>query len=558
MYQALYRKYRPWHFKDVSGQKAIVKTLQNALLTNKMSHAYLFAGPRGTGKTTVAKILARTINCLSPKNGESCDECDNCKQSSLKECVDIIEIDAASNNGVDEIRELKNKINLVPSALKYKIYIIDEVHMLSIGAFNALLKTLEEPPSHVIFILATTDVHKVPITIISRCQCFFFKKISEQDVTDKLRYICERENISIQPEVLKEIAVICDGGMRDAIGNLDKLNSYSTGTVTIDDFQELNGIISNETLEQFMCDILNGNIKNVLSTIQTFDKNGKDFVQIANQFLRYVRKQIIDYYVEQKKLSYLEKDVLSLIKVLNEILFKIKNVENTKILFEIELIDFIQSRKQIISREIISEAKTEEKIENTLKLEETNEIKPIEKVLTETEIKKEIIQNNNKLSQKIIDIRINNALAKASKEILIDIKSKWSVLNEYIFDQKIGYLICDILDGTLRVASDENLIISYEYESMVEKSMLHYNELVEQLSNLLNIHSNLVFITDNQWEEIRKEFIKKKEQNIPYIYIKEPEIVDEQDENAKIELTIKNNDSYQTAVSMFGNIVEIE
>ena len=186
-YQALYRKYRPTDFSDVIGQFNIVKTLQNSLKLNQISHAYLFSGPRGTGKTTLAKILAKNINCLDLNDGKSCGKCKNCLSIINNECSDIIEIDAASNNGVDEIREIRNNVNIVPTQLKYKVYIVDEVHMLTIGAFNALLKTLEEPPSHVIFILATTDLHKVPITIVSRCQCYEFKKIRNEDIVDRLK-----------------------------------------------------------------------------------------------------------------------------------------------------------------------------------------------------------------------------------------------------------------------------------------------------------------------------------------------------------------------------------
>ena len=197
MYQALYRKYRPKDFDSVVGQDSIIKTLKNSIINHNFSHAYMFFGPRGTGKTTISKIFARNINCLEPVDGLACGKCDHCKVSFSKECVDIIEIDAASNNGVDEIRELKNKISLVPSELKYKVYIIDEVHMLSMGAFNALLKTLEEPPEHIIFILATTDPQKVPETIISRCQCFSFKRIPSSIIKEKLVNICHDEKIKV-------------------------------------------------------------------------------------------------------------------------------------------------------------------------------------------------------------------------------------------------------------------------------------------------------------------------------------------------------------------------
>ena len=256
MYQALYRKYRPKDFDSVVGQDSIIKTLKNSIINNNFSHAYMFFGPRGTGKTTVSKIFARNINCEKPKDGIACGKCDHCKVSFSKDCIDIIEIDAASNNGVDEIRELKNKISLVPSELKYKVYIIDEVHMLSIGAFNALLKTLEEPPEHAIFILATTDPQKVPETIISRCQCFSFKRISSEIIEDRLKFICKEEKIKIDDDVLKNIATLSDGGLRDALGSLDKLVSYTDEKITMEDFIEVNEIISDKQVNDFINNIL--------------------------------------------------------------------------------------------------------------------------------------------------------------------------------------------------------------------------------------------------------------------------------------------------------------
>ena len=227
LYQALYRKYRPKTFNDVAGQEVIVKTLKNIIKNNKLTHAYLFIGPRGTGKTSIAKIFAKTINCENSKDGISCENCDICISNNNNENIDVIEMDAASNNGVDEIREIKNHVTLLPTMSKYKVYIIDEVHMLTTGAFNALLKTLEEPPKHVIFILATTEPHKIPLTIISRCQSFEFKPIPKSVMTQKLKYICDEEKINVTDDALDLIAIDSNGGMRDAIGLLDQLNAYT-------------------------------------------------------------------------------------------------------------------------------------------------------------------------------------------------------------------------------------------------------------------------------------------------------------------------------------------
>ena len=231
-YMALYRKFRPLKFSEVVGQEHIEATLKNQVLNNRVGHAYLFSGGRGSGKTSTAKILARAINCLNPQDGEPCNECEICKAAISGNLVDITEMDAASNNGVDNIREIREEVEFIPTSAKYRVYIIDEVHMLSTGAFNALLKTLEEPPAHVIFILATTEPQKLPATILSRCQRFDFKRISAEDITKRLKYICESINIQIEDNALKIISDLADGAMRDAISILDRCVSDGEEVIT--------------------------------------------------------------------------------------------------------------------------------------------------------------------------------------------------------------------------------------------------------------------------------------------------------------------------------------
>ena len=288
IYQALYRKYRPKTFDDVCGQEIVTTTLKNAIKYNKLTHAYLFIGPRGTGKTSIAKIFAKTINCENPKDGVSCEECDICKLSNNNENVDIIEMDAASNNGVDEVREIKNHVTFMPTFSKYKIYIIDEVHMLSPGAFNALLKTLEEPPKHVIFILATTEPQKVPLTIISRCQCFEFKSIPNNLIEERVRYICKQEKIKISDEAVKQIGEDSNGGLRDAIGLLDQLNSYTNGNINLEDILKINGRVNQDSFKKLFDCMINNNLEEVFNISDQYDSEGKDYVLICEDIIKYL------------------------------------------------------------------------------------------------------------------------------------------------------------------------------------------------------------------------------------------------------------------------------
>ena len=269
-YKVLYRKYRPLTFDDVTGQGAVVKTLKNAIMQQKISHAYIFTGPRGTGKTSLAKIFARSINCENCQDGNPCMTCEMCK--SFNDNPDIIEIDAASNNGVDEIRELINNIKLAPSNSKYKVYIIDEVHMLSQSAFNALLLTLEEPPAHVVFILATTDIQNVPITILSRTQRFDFTRISPSDIEKRLAYVCEQENIKITSEALSEIAYLAEGGLRDALSLLDQLSSENE-EITLDNILANYGSISSLFIKNLIDSIEKNDAEKIIQAMNELENS---------------------------------------------------------------------------------------------------------------------------------------------------------------------------------------------------------------------------------------------------------------------------------------------
>ncbi|TBL18423.1 DNA polymerase III subunit gamma/tau, partial [Bacillus paranthracis] len=293
MYQALYRKYRPSSFSELIGQNHIKQTLLNALKSNKFTHAYMLTGPRGTGKTSIGKLFAKAINCEQLVNGEPCNECNQCKQIMNNSHPDILEIDAASNNGVEQIRDIREQVTYAPSVGKYKVYIIDEVHMLSIGAFNALLKTLEEPPKNVVFILATTDIHKVPVTIISRCQRFDFRRIGQKDLIERMKFVASNEELQIEEEALQLISMLAQGGMRDALSLLDQTVAFASGEITKNDVSEVVGRISIEKIEMCVQHLLTRNTTEILSLVNEVILNGKEPIYVLDDLIGYLRDLVI-------------------------------------------------------------------------------------------------------------------------------------------------------------------------------------------------------------------------------------------------------------------------
>jgi DNA polymerase III, subunit gamma and tau len=291
-YTALYRKFRPLKFDEIVGQEHIVRTLKNELINDRVGHAYLFNGGRGTGKTSAAKILARAVNCLNPKDGEPCNECAVCKAALEGSLTDIVEMDAASNNSVEDVRAIRDEVNFLPTVAKYRVYIIDEVHMLSTGAFNALLKTLEEPPAHVKFILATTEPQKLPATILSRCQRFDFKKISNDNIEKRLNFVCEQSNIDITPEAKKLIAILAEGAMRDALSILERC-MQEEGKITEDLVKELVGIPKTESVNKITKSILQKNTEDALGAINEIITEGKDISNFLWEIIKYVKDILV-------------------------------------------------------------------------------------------------------------------------------------------------------------------------------------------------------------------------------------------------------------------------
>ena len=550
MYQALYRKYRPSEFEDVVGQDVIVNTLKNAVIYNHISHAYLFSGPRGTGKTTIAKIFARAVNCLEPKDGLSCGKCKNCLYSFSKECMDIIEIDAASNNGVDEIRELRNKVNILPTELKYKVYIIDEVHMLSIGAFNALLKTIEEPPSHVIFILATTDPQKIPATIISRCQWYAFKKIDNEDIVKRLQYIVGKENIKIDDTVLEKIAEASDGGLRDAIGLLDKLRAYATDNISLNDFYEINGQINDVELQEFEKTIFENNIKDTLYKIEKYYQDGKNLVQILKQLMLLMKNQLFDYYVNSSSLITEENILVNFLNLLNNEMVNIKKSGDVKLSIEITLLHYMDNNVKTKVDVPLKKEKTETVKEGkSLSLED----KKINEQKTNTSV-----NNNLNFSEfkKLMQVRAKNTMIEALKTELTKEQNNLSVFNDYTFDQENGYLACELLDGTVRASSINSVILSYDYESMVEKMANHLNNLINFYNKISNNNKTISLITNEEWNNLKNEYMSLRKSGKQFAYQEEPNL---NISNNDVKISSEEDADYiKEAKKIFGDIVEIE
>lgn len=514
-YKALYRTYRPQTFEEVAGQKHIIKTLKNALANNKIAHAYLFCGPRGTGKTTMAKLFAKALNC-DEGIGHQCNKCSNCLEVIEGSHPDVIEIDAASNNGVEQVRELIDKVNYLPIKGRYKVYIIDEVHMMTTSAFNALLKTIEEPPAHVIFILATTEPHNIIPTILSRCQRYDFSKVSDGDIEERLAIVLEKEGIKYDQEAVRAIISLADGGMRDALSILDQVIAYSGNTLSVDDVYSLFGLTSEEEKVSFIKDINSGNISSALGKIKAFSEGGVDLKRLTEDLLEILKDVLILKKTrDEKELTVVsEKNAEELANLiptrkLNEMIVSLlkvqsdyKTASNIKTMFEVTILRLCtieeqpekvvpQPKVEPVVQKLVEPVKVIEKKPEPIKEEPAPVIKEEPKVEKKIETPPAWLldESNSTLvdsgdSYEFDEEMVVKFMVLGDKELRKDLLTRWPEFDSYLQDPSTAELAAFVKDSVPFIVTKDVIVLQFNFDRQVKKANIKENE--KQIAVLFN------------------------------------------------------------------------
>ena len=513
-YTALYRKFRPLTFSEIVGQEHITKTLKNQIIAGRVGHAYLFNGGRGTGKTSAAKILARAINCLNPKDGEPCNECEICKGAINGSLTDIVEMDAASNNSVEDIRSIREEVNFLPTKAKYRVYIIDEVHMLSTGAFNALLKTLEEPPEHVKFILATTEPQKLPATILSRCQRFDFKRISDENIIKRLNIVCEQSNIEITKEALNIIAVLSEGAMRDALSILERCIQDGENKIGEDKIKDLIGIPKITYVSNIIDAILKYDVDKALENIDVVLEEGKDITNLIWEMIKYSKDILV--YKSSKKLELYNQNELDKIKTISEgvskekltyLIYELSELENNIKWSTQKTIMFQAGIIKLCSKQLDDNLNLEERVNNIEKYLKSGKHIVNQNVITQQVVEPNITritENVNMEKKAKVDVgakarTVNSSTKKFSSnseeywpQIMSDLKQSGKIV---LYTNLMGTKAKQINDMTVGIEFPHGM-------TAFGKAVLEKQENIRDISNLVSIacgkEMQIKYITQNK------------------------------------------------------------
>lgn len=552
-YQALYRKWRPQKFEDMVGQTAVTKTLKNAIIHHKTSHAYLFTGPRGTGKTSAAKIFAKAINCLNPQDGEPCNECLLCKGITEGTIGDVIEIDAASNNGVEEIRDIRDKARYAPTQATYKVYIIDEVHMLSTGAFNALLKTLEEPPKNVIFILATTEPHKIPATIISRTQRFDFRRITNDEIIQRLRYILEQEEIAYEEEALSVIARCANGGMRDALSLLDQVISFSDDKVSFEQAIQVSGSLTDDLMIEFVRLLTQQQAQAALLQLQDLLLLGKEASRLIEEWLEFSRdllvaKQTGDMIGRSEAFVEFAKEVeeaflYRFMDALNQTQQEMRFTTKPTISLEVFTIKMAQPVVAVAGQRAPANQEYVSQLEQQLQSlqQQMSQILQGQGVVTP---KKATSTPQAKASTYKPNIgEVYKVLDAATRKDLIFIRELWGDLLQMLSTTQRA-----LLKASEPVAASPNgFVLKFDYEILCQRaqeSLDLHEDIARHCQTLAQYPGNFVSVTGEQWAQIRQDYLRDKKEKqeaegVTHATEMEEQPTDEEEKN-EVEQLVQN------------------